>query len=391
MTDNNPISVPSSLVDRIKNILLKPKEEWARIDAEPATIGGIYTSWVVLLAAIPAVATLIGSQLFGYGFFGVHWKPSLTFSISTAISGYVMSLIGVFVLALIIDWLAPNFGGTQNRVQAFKVAAYSATASWLAGIFSLIPGLGFLGILGLYSLYLLYTGLPMLMKAPADKAMTYTIVTIIAAIILFAIIGTVGSRVGGLFGGGMNPADMGEVSGTMSVPGVGSVDLGKMQEASKKMEAAAQSAQSGQAGAVAPAELQAMLPGSIGAWQRTSIESESMAAGGMGGSNAEARYEAGGKGFTLSITDMAAAGAFAAMGAALNVQQSKQTEDGYEKTSTANGRLVNEEWHKTGNGTYMTTVGSRFMVKAEGDANSIDDLKGAVASVDLGKLEAMAK
>jgi hypothetical protein len=95
------------------------------------------------------------------------------------------------VLALIIDALAPNFGGTQNQVQALKVAAYSSTASWVAGIFGLVPILSWLGILGLYTLYLLYLGLPVLMKAPEEKAMGYTVVVIIAAIVLFLVIGLV--------------------------------------------------------------------------------------------------------------------------------------------------------------------------------------------------------
>jgi hypothetical protein len=104
---------------------------------------------------------------------------------------YLLTLGGVFVLALIIDALAPSFGGTQNQVQALKVSAYSSTASWVAGIFGLVPALGILGILGLYSLYLLYLGLPVLMKAPAEKAMGYTVVVIIAAIVLFLVVGLV--------------------------------------------------------------------------------------------------------------------------------------------------------------------------------------------------------
>lgn len=385
MTEGNPISTPPSLVERVKNILLKPKEEWVRIDAEPATIGSIYTSWVLILAAIPAVAGAIGMMTMGYGAFGVTWRPSASTAIGIGISQYAMALIGVFVLALVIDWLAPNFGGTRNRVQAFKVAAYSATASWLAGIFMIVPALGFLGILGLYSLYLLYTGLPLLMKSPEDKSLGYTVVTIIAAIVLFAIISMLTAPIAHLLGG---RPDMSEISGTVKVPGVGTIDVDKMEEASKRMEEAAKT---GKTGAVEPATLQAMLPASIGGWSRTSVESQSMAAGGMGGSMAEGRYESGGKSFELTITDMAAAGAFAAMGAAMNVQQSRQTDEGYEKTSTVDGRLVTEEWNRSGDGSYMTTIGDRFMVKADGEAGSIEELKAAVAAVDLGKLEALAK
>lgn len=394
MTNGNPVSNPSSLVDKIKSILLTPKEEWLRIEAEPATIGSLYTSWVIILAAIPAICGLIGGLVFGYSFLGITYRPSITGAISTAIVTYVLSLVQVFVLALIIDGLAPTFGGTKNQVQAFKVAAYSATAGWVGGVFQILPAIAPLAILaGLYGIYLLYLGLPLLMKSPADKAMSYTVVTIVVAIVLGLVIGAITMPLAGMFGGGMMPPAGGSISGTMNVPGVGSVDMGKLEQASKDMEQAAQKMQSGNGAAASdPSALSALLPASIGGYQRGSVESNSMGAGGMGGSNAEARYEAGGTGFSLSITDMGAAGALTGMAAAMNVNATKSDASGYEKTSTANGRLVTEKWDNSDkSGTYGTTVANRFMVQADGHAASIDELKAAVAAIDLSRLEAMAK
>jgi hypothetical protein len=109
-----------------------------------------------------------------------------------------LTLVGTYVLALIIDALAPTFDGQRNQIQALKVAAYSSTAAWVAGIFALIPWLGVLGILGLYSLYLLYLGLPVLMKAPREKALPYTAVVILAAIVLFMVIGMIVGRFTGI-------------------------------------------------------------------------------------------------------------------------------------------------------------------------------------------------
>lgn len=228
MTDGSPGTPTTALVERAKNILMKPRDEWARIDTEPATIGGLYTSWVLILAAIPAIAGLIGTLLVGQSFMGVRWTPSPGFAIGLAVTQYAMALAGVFLLALIIDWLAPSFGGQRNRIQAFKVAAYAATAAWLAGIFAIIPALSFLGLLGLYSLYLLFTGLPLLMKAPEDKALGYTVVTIVAAFVLMAVLGAITMPVARMFGGGM-PPDANELSGSVTVPGVGKIDLDKIQ------------------------------------------------------------------------------------------------------------------------------------------------------------------
>jgi hypothetical protein len=182
-----PVAVRSSLVNRVKAILMQPKSEWQVIDGEPATVASIYVGYIVLLAAIPAICGAIGFARYYAGF-----------AIRFAVTDYVRNLITPFVLALIIDLLAPTFGGQRSQIQALKVSAYAATAGWVGGIFFLIPGLGILdGIAGLYGLYLLYLGLPILMKAPTDRAMGYTVVTIIVAVVLFVVLGRIAGMVMG--------------------------------------------------------------------------------------------------------------------------------------------------------------------------------------------------
>ena len=184
-----------NLVDRAKNILLQPKQEWAVISGEPHTVQDLYTGYVMILAAIPAVASFIGFSLIGVSSFMGTYRWPITSGITHMILEYVLNLGWVYVLALIIDALAPNFGGEKNFMQALKVSAFSPTAMWLAGIFSIIPVLAILGLLGLYSLYLLYAGLPLLMKTPEDKAVPYTVVVIIVAIVLGLIVGALAGLV----------------------------------------------------------------------------------------------------------------------------------------------------------------------------------------------------
>jgi hypothetical protein len=187
----NPTGTSVPLTERVKNILLQPQSEWRRIEAEPATIGGLYRSYVMILAAIPPVCLLIGLLVFGMPFIGF----STGYLVGQAILTYLLSLAGVYVLALIIDALAPSFGGTKNRVNAFKVAAYSSTAAWVVGIVYLVPFLAFLALLGLYSFYLLYLGLPVLMKTPADKGLVYTLAVVAAAIVLYLVIGAITAQI----------------------------------------------------------------------------------------------------------------------------------------------------------------------------------------------------
>ncbi len=183
-----------NLVQRVKGILLSPRTEWEVIDAESTSPAQLYTSYIAPLAAIGPIAQLIGYSVFGISvpFVGTYRVP-IGSAVTTAIVTYVMALAMPFILALIIDALAPTFNGQRSQIQALKVAAYSSTVSWFAGIFALIPGLRFLTILGIYSLYLLYLGLPVLMKSPREKAIGYTAVVILAAIVLFMLVGVVSS------------------------------------------------------------------------------------------------------------------------------------------------------------------------------------------------------
>jgi hypothetical protein len=178
-----------NLVERIKGILLKPKEEWQTISGETTTIPELYKTYIVILAAIGPVASIIGTSIVGISlpFIGSFRIP-ITTSIASAVVHYILTLVGIYILALIIDALAPTFSGEKNINQAFKVATYSYTPSWVVGIIAIIPALGILGILGLYGLYLLYLGLPILMKSPKEKSLGYTIAVIIAAIVIFVVI-----------------------------------------------------------------------------------------------------------------------------------------------------------------------------------------------------------
>jgi len=396
MDNIGPAPAGNPLVERIKAILLSPKIEWQRIDTETTSTTDIFKTYVVPLAAIGPVASLIGSLVFGYGAFGITYRPSIMAALSTAIASYVFALIGIYVTALVIDALAPQFGGTKNSGKAFKVAAYGATASWLAGIFGILPSLAFLSLAGLYSLYLIYTGLPVLMKSPEDKAIPYTAVIVLVFVVLGLLFAAITTPIAMMFGGGAaaSMADAGTVSGTLNVPGAGSVDMSKLEEATKKLEGMSTAAKSGTTvPAIAPDVLAGLLPAALpGGLTRTSIESSSAGAGGIGGSTAEAKYGSGDAEVRLSVTDMGALGAIAAMGSAFNVQSSKQTSTGYERTGKVDGRMTNEEFDTSDkHGSYGTLVADRVMVKAEGHAPSIDALKAAVVAVDLARVEALAK
>jgi hypothetical protein len=167
-----------NLVERVKAILVTPKTEWAVIDGEPGDAGYLFTNYVAILAAIPAIGFLVHALLV-FSFFG---------SLLAGVVSYVLYIVGWYVQALVIDALAPTFGGRKDMASALKVAAYASTAAWLAGIFRIIPAIALLSLLGFYSLYLLYLGLPVLMKAPPERSLVYTIVVVVVMAVVFVIV-----------------------------------------------------------------------------------------------------------------------------------------------------------------------------------------------------------
>lgn len=181
------------LIDRAKNIILKPKSEWDIIAKESTTVAELYKSYIVPLAAIPAIATVFGLSVIGVSvpFVGLVRTP-IQISLLQGVLSYILSLVGVYVAALVISALAPKFSGVKDDLQALKLVAYSTTPSWIAGIFNLFPVLGFLaGLIGLYGLYLLYLGLPKLMKSPKEKSVGYIVVAILVLIVIYLVIGAI--------------------------------------------------------------------------------------------------------------------------------------------------------------------------------------------------------
>ncbi len=220
------------LVQRVQDILLKPKDTWPVIEAEADDVVSIYKNYLVYLAVIPALATFIGFSLIGMGGFGFNFRVPLLAGLANMVLGFVLSLAMVYGLSLVVNALATQFGGTANPLKAFKVVAYSATAGFVGGIFSLLPSLSILGLLAaLYALYLLYTGLPLLMKCPPDKAVGYTAVTAVCGVIAGIVLGALSA----LFtpsplssiGAASTPAEI-------TLPGGTTINTAKLDEMSRR-------------------------------------------------------------------------------------------------------------------------------------------------------------
>jgi hypothetical protein len=168
-------------------LLVDPPGAWTRVEKEPGDVIFLLSGYVAVLGLIPALSRFIGASLIGVIVPGGEVVREPIFDgLFSAIFGYVATFAQVLLVALLIDVVAPRFGGQRGFAGALNLAAYSFTPVWLAGIFQLLPGLRFLGFTGLYGVYLLAMGLPIVTKSPAERAKRYTaVVAIFAAALIF--------------------------------------------------------------------------------------------------------------------------------------------------------------------------------------------------------------
>ncbi len=412
-----------SLIDRVQSILLRPRQTWPVIAAEGGDVASIYTGYLCILAAVPAIAGFVGRSIVGFGVFGVSYRLPIVTGLVQMIATYVLSLVIFYVVSLIVDALAPTFGGSKSPIQALKLVAYSTTAVLVAAVLMIIPStlLSLVVFLGLiYSIYLFYLGVPVLMRCPAEKAGAYTAVVAVCWLVVGLVLASILSFFVPMgFGGRMAAMEGAGTAGnvTIKTPDGASVTINpnSMAEIARRMEAAGQRAQTAQAASdpaaagkavsdmvaamtgssatpIAPADLKAMLPEAIGDLKRTSYEANGGQAMGISASSAKASYGNGDRSLDLSITDTGGLAGLAMVAGWANMTMDKETDGKIEKVYKDGGRTLHEEYQKDGSrGEATVILANGVIVEAEGHHVDIDTLKKVLASVDLGKIEAMKR
>lgn len=393
-------SSSSNIVARAQGLILQPTAEWTKIEAEPASVQGIYVGWLVPLTLIAVAAAVIGQTFFGVGIPGLAvFRVPLLDAVVRGVVQFAMILGMTYVMGLVIDALATNFGAQKNRLNAFKVAAYSSAAMLLAGVFQIIPALGILGLLGLYSIYILHRGLPVLMKAPADKATGYTASVVVVMLVLWIIAAFIMSTV--------MPMNRGSMFGDMHLPGASrsatdggsvtvngtTVDIGALERAAKQIEQSTTDANgnvniTANANPVDVEQIKALMPERIGGYTRTEISTGGAA--GMGGANAT--YENGDKRLEVSVVDMGGMGALGGLAGAFSANSTTENADGYERVHAVDGRMTMEKFSKSNKtASYGVMVANRFMLSVDGTNVSPEEVKDAANTVGIPRLEALAK
>jgi len=183
------------VAQRAKEVILKPRDTFEIIKEETISSRDLILNYLSIIAILPAIGSIIGMSAVGVriSVFGTFRIPLIN-SVSSAVLQYILTLIGIYILGLIINALAPTFSGTKSNIQSLKVATYCATPTLVAGILYIIPLLNVVVIIaGLYGLYLLYLAIPIIMECPKEKALV-----IIANIVISVVIGSLVSAIPGM-------------------------------------------------------------------------------------------------------------------------------------------------------------------------------------------------
>lgn len=177
------------IVARARGLITRPREEWGVIAGEPSSTAELLKGYVVPMSAIPAVAGFVGLAVFARMFAAVLPGFSVGALLVQSVLTYLLGLLWVWVFGKIVRALAPSFGGTGEEGPAMKLAAYSPTASWLAGAFTLVPSLAVLALLGLYSLYIIYAGVPVVARVPRERALAFTLALVVCGVAVYVATG----------------------------------------------------------------------------------------------------------------------------------------------------------------------------------------------------------
>ncbi len=383
------------LLARVKGILLQPAREWPQIAGEAETPAGLYKRYILILAALPPVFGFIKYSLIGQHTLGMYLRGSIVGGLWSMLLGYIVSLVTIYIMAHIVNALAPTFEGRKDLMQALKVTAYAWTAAWVAGIAVIVPWLGWLiGLAGMaYSIYLLYLGLPQTMHCPPEKSLGYTAISALLAILLGWLLAVL---LGALTGVGslayrMHHETAGhaksEVSAAMAQ--LTHRHVRASQSASSTQPADDSTAAPEKVQSLAPERMRAMLPQKLDGYTRASARASRQNVLDTQMSQAEAIYRGkDGRSIDLTIIDTAGMRSLLGVAGTSSGDAESVTDTGFVKIRHDGDRVIHETWNsRDRTGQYTVTVARRYVVRANGTVKDFGELEDAVRSVDLDALD----
>jgi MFS family permease len=361
-----------NLIERARNILMQPSEEWRRIAAETTPIAALVTGYLLPLVAATIVAGLLGSLLMSGFFLGAG---ALVPMLIGAAAQIVIMIASILLWGVLINALAPSFGSEKNRDNAFRLAIYSATAALVAGLTLLLPVLAFLAVIAgaIYSAILLNLGLPSMMRTPEEKRVPFVLTLVGIALVAGLLMSITYSNVMAAARPALSEAFRQDAPAAAPT----SSGVAELTELQKQM------LQGGGTTADPARVLEQMPPSLPGGFALAS----STSASNMGVSQAEGVYRSSDAELRLTVMQAGAADALAAATAGMNMQESSQSGDGYARRQTIDGRIYYERVSNADGSASYSVIGRGVAVTAAGTNITLDEARAAVETIGVRRLE----
>lgn len=415
------------LLKRVRDILLRPTPTWQKIREERFDAGWVFSTYVMPLAAIAALAVFIGLTLVGVGGWESRQRLPLARGLAGLGVGFLLLLLTIFVLARAVNALAAGFGARQSTRRSMMLVGYASTAAFVGALFALVPALAFIGLFfALYSVYLLYTGLPVLMRCPPTKVIAFTALTVSCAAVMLGVLATVLLMLmpSGLPGTGASPAPAlaATASGAPSPalaeeppaepesPRVAAMSS-SMREAQGRLEAARKTGDAATAGAaitdmkaaitrsglqgIDPQVLKLALPDRLpDGFSQIRMQTHSGKGNEVvGGSEAESTYvDAEKRRLTLAAVDLGARGLMVKSAEWASSVEADPAPGHVDKVFKTGRRTHRELFRPAGSQAEVTIVlANGIIVQARADKSDLPTLRKMLIEVDLGTLEALKR
>ncbi len=177
----------TNVITTVKNMVINPVETAEKFKAAPLTPKEMLINYGAPIIVLASVATFILSIVFDSD------SSSIGAELNTMIIKTILGVAMLFIWAGIFNFVAKSFDGTPNFNVAFTGITLSIIPYIASTIIGGIPQLGFLiTLIGLiasvYTIYIMHKVLSSFMAIPKEKAVIYSVVSIVAGIIVSIII-----------------------------------------------------------------------------------------------------------------------------------------------------------------------------------------------------------
>lgn len=359
----------TGLIARVRNLLLRPQDEWRRVAEEPGE--GALGAHVFPLACGAAIAGFAATVLYG----GFDLDADLIWAGVMAVASVVFSMIGVWLAGMAIDFLTKRFGGEPDQPRGAQLAAYAATPIFVAGLTALLPFITGLVVLAgiVYAFVLLGIGVPILLRLPAGRVTSFMggfIALCGAAGLAFMLF------INPLIGMGRSQV---EALAQSMLPRA-SADAAEQAPASDVAQALARMAQIyALRTTIEPGRLEYLLPPSLpGGFTRTQVIANADASI----ARADGVYQREGARMNVIIAQFTAGGDHSSLTTLLETPQAGALAP---RSDSVDGRLYVES--AGAGGASYGVVGRGVVMSASGTGISPDDARAALETIDLQRVE----